>query len=312
MKKGYRYKPYATLSDENIKKMLFLIGPVLIGVAVTQVNSIVDRTIASTLVEGSISALNYATKLNQFVMGMFIVSISSVIYPVLSRLSSENNKEKFNESIVRSINTVILLIIPISVGAIILANPIVKILFQRGEFDARATQMTAVALTFYSIGMLGYGLRDILGKVFYSLQDTKTPMINGVIAMSLNIILNISFVKFTNMQLAGLAFATSISSLVTITLLFFSLRRKIGNFGEKNIFSVLVKSLISAGLMAIVTTFSYKFINNILGQGFIQNVITLGLAVLAGAIVYGICIILLKVSEVKVIIDGIKSKLKKK
>ena len=130
--------------------------------------------------------------------------------------------------------------------------------------------------------------------------------------MSLNIILNISFVKFTNMQLAGLAFATSISSLVTITLLFFSLRRKIGNFGEKNIFSVLVKSLISAGLMAIVTTFSYKFINNILGQGFIQNVITLGLAVLAGAIVYGICIILLKVSEVKVIIDGIKSKLKKK
>lgn len=312
MKKGYRYKPYATLSDENIKKMLFLIGPVLIGVAVTQVNSIVDRTIASTLVEGSISALNYATKLNQFVMGMFIVSISSVIYPVLSRLSSENNKEKFNESIVRSINTVILLIIPISVGAIILANPIVKILFQRGEFDARATQMTAVALTFYSIGMLGYGLRDILGKVFYSLQDTKTPMINGVIAMSLNIILNISFVKFTNMQLAGLAFATSISSLVTITLLFFSLRRKIGNFGEKNIFSVLAKSLISAGLMAIVTTFSYKFINNILGQGFIQNVITLGLAVLAGAIVYGISIILLKVSEVNVIIDGIKSKLKKK
>jgi putative peptidoglycan lipid II flippase len=114
------------------------------------------------------------------------------------------------------------------------------------------------------------------------------------------------------MQLAGLAFATSISSLVTITLLFFSLRRKIGNFGEKNIFSVLAKSLISAGLMAIVTTFSYKFINNILGQGFIQNVITLGLAVLAGAIVYGISIILLKVSEVNVIIDGIKSKLKKK
>ena len=114
-----------------------------------------------------------------------------------------------------------------------------------------------------------------------------------------NLILNISFVKFTNMQLAGLAFATSISSLVTITLLFFSLRRKIGNFGEKFIFSVLAKALISAGLMAIVTTFSYKFINNILGQGFIQNVITLGLAVLAGAIVYGICIILLKVSEVK-------------
>lgn len=312
MKKGYRYKPYATLKDDNIKKMLWLIAPVLIGVAVNQVNSIVDRTIASTLVEGSISALNYATKLNQFVMGMFIVSISSVIYPVLSKLSSENNKEKFRESIVRSVNTVILLIIPISAGAIILANPIVKILFQRGEFDSRATQMTAVALVFYSIGMIGFGLRDILGKVFYSLQDTKTPMINGVIAMVLNIVLNITFVRFTNMQLAGLAFATSISALVTITLLFISLQKKMGDFGAKDITLVFVKSLISAILMAVVTLFIYRFISGILGDGFIYDVIKLGVSVVSGAIVYGISIIVLKVNEVNLIIDTAKAKLKKR
>ena len=153
MKKGYRYKSYIDVKDEHLKRMLWLIAPVLIGVAVNQINTIVDRTIASTLVEGSISALNYATKLNQFVMGMFIVSISSVVYPMLSKLSSENNKEQFNKSIITSVNTVTLLVIPISIGAIILANPIVKLLFQRGEFDARATHMTAVALTFYSIGI---------------------------------------------------------------------------------------------------------------------------------------------------------------
>ena len=146
--------------------MLWLIAPVLIGVAVNQINTIVDRTIASTLVEGSISALNYATKLNQFVMGMFIVSISSVVYPMLSKLSSENNKEQFNKSIT-SVNTVTLLVIPISIGAIILANPIVKLLFQRGEFDVRATQMTAVALIFYSIGMIGYGLRYIGKSILF-------------------------------------------------------------------------------------------------------------------------------------------------
>ena len=112
-KKGFKYKPFINLKDEKVKKMLWLIMPVLIGVAVTQVNTIVDRTIASTLVEGSISALNYATKLNQFVMGMFIVSISSVVYPMLSKLSTENNKEKFNQTISTSINTVILLVIPI-------------------------------------------------------------------------------------------------------------------------------------------------------------------------------------------------------
>ncbi len=311
MKKGFRYRPYINLKDEYLKKMLWLVGPVLIGVAVNQINTIVDRTIASTLVEGSISALNYANKLNQFVMGMFIVSISSVIYPMLSKLSSENNKEKFNKSISTSVNAVVLIVIPISVGAIILANPIVKLLFQRGEFDARATQMTAIALMFYSVGMIGFGLRDILGKVFYSLKDTKTPMINGVIAMGLNIVLNISFVKFTNMQLAGLAFATSISALVTIALLFISLRRKIGPFGGKSIALVMIKSMVSAALMAVVALFVYNTIGSILGSGSIQEIITLAASVGMGALVYAISIILLKVSEVNLILDTIKRKIKR-
>lgn len=311
-KKGFKYRPYINLKDEYLKRMLWLIGPVLIGVAVTQVNSIVDRTIASTLVEGSISALNYATKLNQFVMGMFIVSISSVIYPMLSKLSTENNKKKFKESIVTAINVVTLIIIPISVGAIILAEPIVKLLFQRGEFDARATQMTAIALIFYSIGMLGFGLRDILGKIFYSLQDTKTPMINGIIAMVLNIVLNLAFVKYTNMGLGGLAFATSISSLVTIALLSVSLRRKIGAFGGKKIISVLIKSIIAALLMALVTKFTYNAIDVFLSAGFIQDAIKLAISVGLGAIVYAVSIIVLRVDEVKLIFKMINKKVKRK
>ena len=272
MKKGYRYKSYIDVKDEHLKRMLWLIAPVLIGVAVNQINTIVDRTIASTLVEGSISALNYATKLN----------------------------------------TVTLLVIPISIGAIILANPIVKLLFQRGEFDARATHMTAVALTFYSIGMIGYGLRDILGKVFYSIQDTKTPMINGVIAMILNITLNILFVKFTNMQLAGLAFATSISALFTITLLFISLKRKIGSFGGKSIALGMIKSLISGIIMAVVTLFTYNTMANLIGSGFIKEAITLVISVAIGAIVYGISIIILKVDEVNIILDKVREKLNKR
>ena len=160
--------------------------------------------------------------------------------------------------------------------------------------------------------MIGYGLRDILGKVFYSLQDTKTPMINGVMAMILNIILNISFVKFTNMQLAGLAFATSISAIFTVSLLFISLGRKIGNFGGKSIALAMIKSLISGIIMAVVTLFIYNFIANRLGNGFIQEAITLALAVAIGAIVYGICIIVLKVDEVNVILNKVKEKLNKK
>lgn len=311
MKKGFRYKPYINFKDEYLKKMLWLVAPVLIGVAVNQINTIVDRTIASTLVEGSISALNYANKLNQFVMGMFIVSISSVVYPMLSKLSTENNKVKFNQSIIKAINIVILLVIPISVGAIILSTPIVKVLFQRGEFDARATYMTSVALVFYSIGMIGFGLRDILGKVFYSLQDTRTPMINGAIAMGLNIMLNILFVKFTNMQLAGLALATSTAALVTVTMLFISLRIKIGPFGGKTILSVFIKAITSALLMAVITIIAYRKVSYFLGSGTIKEVITLAVAIGVGAIVYALSIVVLKVDEVNLILNGLKSKIKR-
>ena len=171
--------------------------------------------------------------------------------------------------------------------------------------------MTSVALVFYSIGMIGFGLRDILGKVFYSLQDTRTPMINGAIAMGLNITLNILFVKFTNMQLAGLALATSTAALVTVTMLFISLRIKIGPFGGKAILSVFIKSIVSALLMAIITIIIYRKVSYFLGIGTINEVMTLAVAIIVGAIVYGISIIVLKVDEVNLILNGLKSKIKR-
>ena len=308
IKSGYKYKPYINIKDKSIKKMSWLILPVLIGVAVNQINTMVDRTLASTLVEGSISALNYANKLNGFVMAMFITSVAAVIYPMLSKLSSEDNKEEFTSSVVQSINSVILLVIPISVGAIALATPIIKLLFQRGEFDARATSMTAIALIMYSIGMIAFGLRDILGKVFYALQDTKTPMINGAIAMGMNIVLNIILVKY--LQLAGLALATSISAIVCIFLLFGSLKKKIGYFGQDKIVKTTIKSIVSSIIMGIVTYFAYNMVSNLLGVGFMKEAISLFVSVGAGGITYGILVIVLKIDEINVITNMVKKKLK--
>ncbi len=310
IRNGYRYESYINIKDEYIKELAWLILPVLIGVAVNQVNSLVDRTLASTLAEGSISALNYANKLNGFVMALFIASIGSVIYPMLSKLSTDNNKEDFKLSVIRSINSVSLLVIPISVGAIVLSKPIVKLLFQRGEFDDRATYMTSIALLMYSIGMIAFGLRDILGKVFYSLQDTKTPMINGAIAMIMNIILNIILVNLIG--LPGLPLATSISSIICIILLFNSLKKKIGDFGQTDIIKTTIKSIIAAIVMGIVTYFVYKFINNILGTRFIMEFISLFISIVLGAISYGILVIILKVDEVTIVTDMVKNKIRNK
>ena len=309
IKKGYKFKLVMDLKDEQLKKMVWLVLPVFIGVAVNQVNTMVDRSLASGLETGVITALNSANRLNGFVLGLFITTISAVIYPTLSKLSSENNKEKFAESVATSVNCVSLLVLPATVGAIVLATPIVRILFQRGAFNARSTTLTATALVFYSIGMIGFGLRDILGKVFYSLKDTKTPMINGVIAMVMNVILNIVLVNV--MGHGGLALATSLSSIICILLLFCSLKKKIVYYGQDKINNTFFKALISSLAMGVVTYFVYKLFSGMLGLGFIQEAISLGASVGVGVIVYAVLVKVFKVEEIDMLIDMIKKKIKR-
>ena len=269
----------------------------------------VDRTLASTLIEGSVSSLNYANKLNGFVTGIFITSIVSVVYPTLSKLSSERNKERFINAMTKSINVIVLLVTPISVGAIVLSNPIVKFLFERGEFDSNATSMTAAALTMYSIGMVFYGIRDILIRVFHSMQDTNTPMINGIISVVMNILLNVILVKYLGHM--GLALATSLSAIICIVLLFKSLKSEIGYFGQKKIINTSIKAIISALLMGLVTYFTYHILNNTLGSGSIKEAIALFGAIGIGSVLYSILVIILKVEEVYIIIEMIKNKLNK-
>ncbi|MDU0298478.1 murein biosynthesis integral membrane protein MurJ [Paraclostridium sp. MRS3W1] len=309
IKKGYKFKPTIDFKDEYLKKMLWLVMPVLIGVAVNQINAMVDRSLASGLEDGVITALNNANRLNGFVMGMFIATLGAVIYPTLSKLSTENNKEKFAESVANSVNCVNLLVVPASVGAMILATPVVRILFERGAFNDRSTTLTATALVFYSVGMVGFGLRDILGKVFYSLKDTKTPMVNGIIAVILNIVLNIALVKV--MGHGGLALATSLSAIICIILLFISLKKKIGYYGQDKIRSTFIKTVVASLVMGVVTYFVYKFLFGILGLGFIQEVISLGVSIAIGGAIYLALIIVFKVEEVNMAIDMIKKKLKR-
>ena len=307
LKTGYKYKLYINLRDNNIKKMIFMIIPVFIGAGVNQVNAIVDKSLASTLGDGYITVLNSANKLNEFVLGIFILSIASVIYPNLSKLSNDKNKEGFIKSVYQSINSVVLFIVPISIGAIVLARPVVSLIFQRGAFDSNATSMTAIALACYSIGMIGFSLREIISKIFYSIQDTSTPMINGSLAMIINIVLNIALIKF--LGYVGLAIATSISSLICIILLLNSLKKKIGYFGQDKIIKTTIKSLISSVAMGVVVYFTYNTLTDMLGIEFIQEAIALFVSIGTGVIVYGVLVIILKVEEVSIITNMVKNKI---
>lgn len=302
-KKSFKYKPYIKLKDDTIKDMIKLVLPMLVGVAIGQLNTFVDRALATTLSDGKLSALNYANKLNDFVMALFVTSVVTVIYPKLAKMSNSENNNGFVNTIVKSSNAITLVVLPIAVGAIVLAEPIVKILFQRGQFDAHSTAMTAMALRFYALGLLAMGMRDILYRVFYSMSDTKTPMINGSIALIINIILNILLIK--KLDYIGLALSTSVSSIITIILLFISLNKKVGYFGGDKIIKTGLKSLISSIIMGIVAFFVFNSLSANIGTSMIKDILSVSAGVLAGAITYGILIMILKVEELDLIFDMI-------
>ena len=211
-KAGYSYKPIIDLKDEHLKAMLLIALPVIAGTFVNEINVLIDRTLASGIAVGGISALNYARRLNAFVQGLFVASITTVMYPMISKMAAEDNIKGLKSTISEAISTISLLVIPATVGAMIFSEEIVSLLFGRGAFTIEAIKMTGNALFYYSIGMIAFGLRDILSRAFYVLQDTKTPMINTAISVLINIVLIIVLSRY--LVIGGLALATSISAIV--------------------------------------------------------------------------------------------------
>lgn len=304
-KKGYKYKLIINLKDSNTKKMLLLSLPVIMGTSVNQINILIDRTLASRIVEGGISALNYAHKLDGFIQGIFVLSLATIMYPIISQMAANGNVKGLKDTVYETISGISLLVIPATIGTMIFAEPVVRLLFGRGAFGNDAIILTSNALYFYAIGMIGFGFREVLSKAFYSLQDTKTPMINAAIGMLLNIILNIILSKI--MGISGLAFATSISALSTTVLLFISLRKKIGSFGLKNTVITIFKIVLASIIMGLISNVIFIYLNNIISQN-----LSLIVAVIIGIIVYFTIIFFMKIDAVDSIVNNMKRVIKRK
>ena len=305
MKAGYKYKIIIDYNNEKTKKLLYLSLPVLVGVAINDINTIVDKTLASSLVSGSISALNYANKLNNLILGVFISAITTVIFPLLSKESNNDNIQGMKKIMAYGVNLILLITIPATVGLTVLAKPIVEVAFQRGEFDATATIMTSQALIFYSLGLVAMALRLLITRVYYSLQDTKTPMVNGVISVGFNIVFNLILVRF--MAHAGLAFATSIATTIATLLMFYNLRKKIGPLGIMSYINCGLKSGLASAIMGLIAYYTYHSLYSFFGVSKLYNLISLLVAVGIGVIVYGVLCYLFKIEEVRDMFDKAKS-----
>lgn len=287
LKKGYFYKPRMKLKDEHMRQTLYVVAPIVLGVCVGQVNKIIDRSMASTVIEGGISALTYAGVINTAVQEVLVTGIITILFAKCSEYAAKQEHEKVKRKLSETINVMLLLIVPVCVGVIILAEPIVSLVLCHGEFNQHSLEMTAGALCFYTIGLLFLAMRDTLTKVFYAYKETRTTTIISTTAIVGNIVMN--FVLGRVMGINGLALATSLSAAYNCVMLYILLRRKIGDFGLKQMLIVALKSAIGCVPMAATALFLY-------GQTWIQNTGIVGLlvCVLLSCIVYFVVEILVQ------------------
>lgn len=304
-KVGYSHKRILDFQNKYMKEMFFIALPVIMGTAVNEINVLVNRTLASRIIEGGISALNYANRLNGFVQGIFVVSVTTVLYPIISKMAAEGKMRSLKAYLGEAISMVNLLVIPATVGAMIFAREIVILLFGRGAFTPEAASMTGSALFYYSIGMIAFGLRDVLTRAFYSLQDTRTPMINATIAVVINIVLNIVLSRF--LGIGGLALATSVSGIISAVLMFVTLREKIGPFGVKEIAKSFVKIACASLFMGVFAYTSFSVLSRFMSQN-----MALVVAIGVGALTYGIVVLFMKIPEVDRTVEAVKRRIQRR
>ena len=307
-KSGFIFTPVFNLNDKYFRNTLLLIGPIILGSFSGYINTIVDRTIASTLIEGSISALSYAARIRQLILGLFITSIITVLYPMIAKIVNSN--KDIEHMLKFGINTIVLISLPTTVGLMILNYPLTMLLYQRGEFTNAATIMTSTALFYYSIGIIGVGLTGLLSKVFFSMQDTKTPVKISLIAVMINIILNLWLSK--HMGHNGLALGTSVATIVSASMLLLVLiKRKKINIAGSEYLSVFMKSMLASITMGSIVYFLNIYCVNTTNDGIIYRALMLLIIIGIGVISYGAILYAFRVKEFELGLEYVKGKLGK-
>jgi len=264
-------RPAWDIHSKSFRKVIFLMAPMIIGITATQLNTLADTWIARffsgsaekgdfltflgmhlkyPLWDGAVSHLYYSQWLYQFPLGVLGISLATAIFPVMSIDAAKNDLASLKKTINRAAKGAVFISIPAIAGLILVAKPLVSVVFQRGVFSAVDTQETARILLFYALGLCGFFSQQILARGFYAMQDSVIPMRSALTAVMLNIFLNLSLIWF--MGTAGLALSTAICSYLQVIILVVVLRKRLGNSILDGLFSTSAKTFSSTALMVIV------------------------------------------------------------
>ena len=301
---GFRYRP--SLRHPGLKQVFALMLPVMVSTWIQPVNQLISIRYATHLFDGAgASAMDYANTLYTMITGILVLSITNVIFPEMSRLSTVGKEKELGELIVSNIRGMLFLLLPLTVGLMVMSTPLVRLLYEWGNWDSFSTGITARALCFMSLGMVGYGVQNVLSRAFYAGQDGKTPLVSGVVSIAINLVL--CMVLTDKLDVAGLSLATAVSSTAAALVLLIPTVRKFPKLWNGGFWVSIGKMLLCSGVMGIVVWLMYQGLNGILSDGLIGRVIVMGVPTVCGVAVYFAAAYLLKLQE----LDFVKKFIKK-
>ncbi|WP_366924112.1 murein biosynthesis integral membrane protein MurJ [Metallumcola ferriviriculae] len=311
MRLGVRYRPAWNIRHPEVKKIVVLMLPVLVGLSVTQFNLFVNQNLASTLAPGIVAALAAGQRLMQLPIGIFGIAVAVAVFPTLTAHSALDEKAAFKRTMSLGIRSVIFLTLPAAVGLVALRTPIIRVLFEWGKFTHNDTVAIAEALFYYSFGLFAYSANQVLNRVFYALHDTRTPVTAAVATIAINI--GLSFLLIGPLQHGGLALAYSVAGVVNMVLLLGILRHKIGSINGRQLVSSFFISLFASLLMGAASYFTAWNADRLLDMTVKFNqLIQVTAAVAVGAVVYAVLALLFHLEEADMVMDIFRRRLKRR
>lgn len=245
---GARYIPTLGLRDRKVHEVARLMGPRVIGLAAVQINFWVNTALASSLATGSLAALNYAWLLMLLPQGIVAQGVATAAFPTFASLQAQGRWDELRRTITTTLRGVLFLAIPAAAGLLAWRTPLVRVLLERGEFMPQSTSLTTYALAFYSLGLIGHSAVEILARAFYSLHNTRTPVIAGISTMALNVVL--SLLLRGSLGHGGLALANTIAVTIEMGLLFAFLSKEVGGLNWRGLWETVLKTGVASAAMA--------------------------------------------------------------
>jgi putative peptidoglycan lipid II flippase len=307
-KVGFRYYPVIDWRHPSVQRIAILALPIIFSFVLNQIQVMVNANLGSSLSEGSITAINYSNRLSQLPIGIFAGAIAMAVFPTMSEQAALRQWDNFRIMSSRVIRMVMFITIPISIGMIVLRYPLIRVLFQHGEFTAEDTLMTAIPLVYFSLGIIAQSVIQVLPRMFYAFQDTWTPALIGILAMGVNLIGALILIR--PLAHGGLALANMIASFVSMLLLMIILHRRLGKIDGKALLITFLKTLVISILLGGIVWLWSGWLTNILGTDTMSSLVILVTGSFLGVLLFAVIAGLLRMDEFMQTVSLLRHKLK--